>query len=85
LRWLDRGSSARKRLACPLVTIDLDQTLVADSEVVCDLVEHDAPHLLAKDLRVVSVDAYERAAEDRDLVGEYAGVVAAASGERDPW
>src|SRR6266566_1303729 len=65
------------------VAIDLDQALVADPEVVGDLVQHDAPHLPAKHLLVLSVEALQRAAVDRDLVRERAGVEAAAPRQRD--
>jgi hypothetical protein len=50
------------------ITVDFDQSLVADPEVVGDLVEDDPAHLFAKPSRVTCVKADERAAEDRDLV-----------------
>src|SRR5713226_2963490 len=64
------------------VAVDLDQTLVADAEVVRDLVQHDMPDLPAEQLSVVSVETFERAAVDRDLVRERAAVVAAPAGKR---
>src|SRR5438876_8666580 len=48
-----------------LVAVDLDQTVVADSEVVRDLVQHHSLHLPAKDVLVSSVEALQRAAVDR--------------------
>jgi hypothetical protein len=44
--------------------------------------ENNAPHLSVKQVGVVPVEAYERAAVEGDLVGERAPVLAAASGER---
>src|SRR5207253_2072336 len=60
------------RRPCPwtwleqLVPVDLDQPLVADPEMVCDLVQHDSPHLAAERLRVGPVEALERPAVDGD-------------------
>jgi hypothetical protein len=51
--------------------------------MMCDLVQDDVPDLAAQQLRVVPVEALERAAVDRDLVRERARVVAAPSRERD--
>src|SRR5947207_7314164 len=65
------------------VTVDLDQTLVADPEVVRNLVQHDPPHLPAQRLRVLTKMALERAAIDRDLVREHAAVEAPAPRQRD--
>jgi hypothetical protein len=50
--------------------------------MVRDLVQHDVPDLAAQQLRVVSVEPFERATIDRDLVRKCAGVVAAPSRER---
>src|SRR6266576_3979480 len=66
-----------------LVAVDLDQTVVADSEKENDLVQHHSLHLPAKDVLVSSVEALQRAAVDRDLVRERPRVEAAASRQRD--
>ena len=63
------------------VTVDFDQALVADPEVVGDLVQDDPAHLPAKPFRVVCVEPHEWAVEDRDLVRQHPAVIAAASGE----
>ena len=65
-----------------LVAVDLDQPLVTDAEVVCNLVQHNVPDLPAEQFRVVSVEALERATVDRDLVREHPAVVTAPSRER---
>ena len=65
-----------------LVAVDLDQPLVADAEVVCDLVQHNVPDLLAEQFRVMSGGAFERATVDRDLVRQRPAVVTAPSRER---
>jgi hypothetical protein len=52
--------------------------------VVGDLVEDNSSDLAAEPLGVVPVQTHERAAVDRDLVGQNAAAVAAASGERTP-
>ena len=65
------------------VAVDLDQPLVADAEVVGDLVQHDVPDLPGQQLGIVPVEALERAAVDRDLVRERARVVDAPARERD--
>src|SRR6266540_4812160 len=39
--------------ASPSVPVDLDEPLVADAEVVCDLVQDDASDLSAQELRIV--------------------------------
>jgi hypothetical protein len=46
-------------------------------------VEDNSSDLAAEPLGVVPVQTHERAAVDRDLVGQNAAVVAAASGERN--
>jgi hypothetical protein len=66
-----------------LVTVDLDEALVADAEVVGDLVEDDPPHLAAKPLRIAPVQTHERPAVDGDLVRQHPAVVTGAPGERD--
>ena len=50
------------------VAVELDEALVADPEVVGDLVQDDAFHLALEPRRVAAVEPLERAAEDRDLV-----------------
>ncbi len=67
----------------PSVAVDLDQPLVADPEMVGDLVQHDPPDLLVQQRRVVTVCALERAAVDRDLVGKRCAVVVAPARQRD--
>jgi hypothetical protein len=51
--------------------------------VVRDLVQHDVSDVAAQQLGIVSVEALERAAVDRDLVGQRAGVVDPAPRQRD--
>ena len=65
-----------------LITIELDEALVADAEMVRDLVEHDAADLLAQPVAVGAVEADERIAVDRDLVGRDARVLAASLRQR---
>ena len=67
------------------VAVELDQPLVADPEVVRDLVQHDAADLPLQQLGVVAVEPLERPAVDRDLVRRRTGVLARAGGERDPF
>src|SRR6266508_6152343 len=62
------------------ITIDFDQALVTDAEVVGYFMEDNPPHLPAKALRVLPVETHERAAIDRDLVRQHFAVVAVASG-----
>src|SRR5262245_30543763 len=76
----DRKHARLRQRVRDSVTVDFDQTLVADSEVMRDLVEDDASHLTAKQLRVLSAEPPERAAVDRDLVRQHSAVVTAASG-----
>src|SRR5437867_13257648 len=64
-----------------LVAIELDEALVADAEVVRDLVQHHAPDLTAQALAVVAVVPLERAAVDRDLVRRDSRVAARPAGE----
>ena len=51
-----------------LVAAHLLEALVADPEMVGNLVEHDVPYLAAESLRIGAVEALERPAVDRDLV-----------------
>src|SRR3954447_2528886 len=52
------------------VAVDLDQPLVADPEVMCDLVPHDVAHLGGEHFRIRAVMPNERAAIDGHLVGK---------------
>src|SRR5206468_11035987 len=67
--------------ASNLVPVDLDEPLVADAEMMRDLVEHDASDLPAQQLGIVAVESPERAAVDRDLVRERTAVAGAPSGQ----
>ena len=42
-----RRSAMRRKISTTSVAIELDQPLVADPEVMRNLVEHDVPHLAA--------------------------------------
>src|ERR1700747_753493 len=64
------------------VTIELDQPLVADPEVMRDLVEHDVPDLAAQTIGVAGSESRDRPAEDADLVGKHSAVRAAPSRQR---
>jgi hypothetical protein len=66
-----------------LIAPELLEPLVADSEMVRDLVQHDAPDLPAQTLAIGTVESLERPAIDGDLVREYSGVAAPASCQRD--
>jgi hypothetical protein len=70
--WAEAGS----------VAVELDEPLVRDAEVMRDFVQHDAPDRVLQALRVASVQALQRSAEDRDLVGQRAGVEGTAVRER---
>src|SRR2546430_2360808 len=59
------------------------ETLVADAKVVSDLVKHDSPDLAAQTLPIGAVETLQRAAVDRDLVRQDAGIPASASRQRD--
>src|SRR5437868_3596289 len=72
------------RAAPESIAIDPDQPLVADPEVVRELVERNAPHFAAQPLHVAAVQAQERPAVDRDLVGQDTAVLAAAPRQRYP-
>jgi hypothetical protein len=64
------------------VAVDLEQALVADPEVMGDLVEDNPSYLAAKALRVVSVETQQRSAVDGDLVRQHPAVMAAAPRQR---
>ena len=64
------------------VAIELDQPLVADPEVMRDLVEHDVPDLAAETIGVAGSESRDRPAEDADLVGKHSAVRAAPSRQR---
>src|SRR6201987_3322780 len=64
------------------VTIELDQPLVADPEVMRDLVEHDVSDLAAQTIGVAGSESRDRPAEDADLVGKHSAVRAAPSRQR---
>src|SRR6266540_6646049 len=66
-----------------LVASHLFEALVADPEVVSNLVEHDSPDLAAQTLAIGAVEALERSAVDRDLVRQDAGVPASPSCPRN--
>ncbi len=51
------------------VSVELDEPVVADPEVVSDLVQDDALDLAPQPFQVGAVQSLERAAEDSDLVG----------------
>src|SRR5436190_20557763 len=61
----------------------LPQTAVADAEVVADLVDHRAPHLL-DDLFLAVADGTDRAPVDGDAVGQRGRVADAPGGEGHP-
>ena len=63
------------------VRVDLVQAIVADAEVVRDLVPDDARDALAQ-VRFVGGDALQRAAEDHNAVGQRHVVVRAAARQR---
>src|ERR1700726_3353535 len=64
------------------VAIELDQPLVADPEVMGDLVEHDVSDLAAQTIGVAGSKSRDRPAEDADLVGKHSAVRAAPSRQR---
>ena len=49
------------------VTVELAQPLIADSEVMCDLVQDDSPNLAFEALPRAPVETFERLPVDRDL------------------
>jgi hypothetical protein len=64
-----RPSPPRTRLY-GLVAVDFDQALVADPEVVGDLMEADPSHLPPKPLRILSIETHDQALQLRgDTVG----------------
>src|SRR5205085_6577315 len=65
------------------VPIHRPEPLVADPEVVGDLVQDDASDLLDEALRIGAIVALQRAAVDGDLVREHGSVRAAAPRQRD--
>jgi len=66
-----------------LVPAHLLESLVADAEMMGNLVEHDVQDLAAQSRRIGAVDALERAAVDRDLVRQGAGVPASPPCQRN--
>src|SRR5579885_1079362 len=72
LRWRQRSTAVDDDR---LVAVQLAQTLVADPEVVCDLVQDDAADLGAQEICVPAVEPLERSLVDRDLVRKHAGVL----------
>src|SRR5262249_55423681 len=50
------------------VAVDFDQTVVADTEIVCDFVADDAAHLALEAAELASAETEQRPTEDRDLV-----------------
>jgi len=66
-----------------LVAAELLETLVADSEMVSDLVQHYPPDLAPQALPIGAVQALERPAVDRDLVRQDTAVTAAPSRQRN--
>jgi hypothetical protein len=65
-----------------LVPIDFDQAIVADAEMVRDLVQDDSPDLTAQATGIGTVETLEWAPVDRDLVGCHPGVGGTALGQR---
>jgi hypothetical protein len=64
------------------VAIELNQPLVADPEVMRDLVEHDVSDLAAYAIGVAGSESRDWPAEDADLVGKHPAVRAAPSRQR---
>ena len=62
---------------------ELLEPLVADPEVVGNLVQHHAPDLAAQTFSIGAVEALERPAVDRDLVRQDAAVTASPSRQRN--
>src|SRR5436190_9419001 len=67
-----------------LVAVEFAQPVVADPEVVGDLVQDDPPDLRLQERWVVAVQPLEREPVDRDLVRRHAGVAGRPARERDP-
>src|ERR671936_2191110 len=66
-----------------LIAVELVEALVADAEVVRDLVQDDAADLVAENRMVAAVQPLERAAVDRDLVRRHGPVRARARRQRN--
>ena len=64
------------------VAVELDETLVADAEVVRDLMHDDVADGRDERLGISRETAFERAAEDRDLVRRHGGIPARAARQR---
>ena len=77
----DAGLSVPAPQCQALVAVELEEPLVADAEVVRDLVEHHPPHLPHE--LVARVQPLERPAVDGDLVRRHRRVRARAHGQRD--
>jgi len=65
------------------VAVDLDQSFVADPEVVRELVQDDPAYLAPQPFGIEAAETQERPAVDRDLVRQHRAVLAAAPRERD--
>ncbi len=63
------------------IAVELDQALVADPEVVSELVQDDTPDLDLESVTVRTGEPLDWAAVDADLVGKHPGVDAAPAGE----
>jgi len=74
---LRRGTAAQRSVA-----VELNQSLVADPEVMRDLVEHDMSDLAAQTIGVAGSEPRDWPAEDADLVGKDPAVRAAPSRQR---
>ena len=59
-----------RRATARLVAAEVEQALVADAEMVGDLVPHDVLDLVAQQNRIGTVEPLERPAVDLDLVRE---------------
>jgi len=66
------------------VSVDFDQPLVADAEVVCDFVEDDVAYLGSEAFRIVGCEALDRSPEDGDLVGEHRRIRRRSPRQGDP-
>jgi hypothetical protein len=65
------------------VAVDLDQALVADPEVVGDLVQHYVADLSPEKVRIGAGEPFDRPAVDADLVRKGSGIAVSSSGQRD--
>ncbi len=77
-------SSARRIQRSSSVGIEFPQPVIADPEVVRDLVSHGAGHLCADAILIVSGDRHDRGSVERDRVGQDVAVPMTALRERDP-